>query len=93
MNETSSPQRPPTIPVLRKTCAERGGILWYDRFPVGTLFPYIKNWEEGFASREPAGYINVVYFGDAEIVHLTQEQIDSTGGFYSRGAANDQVSA
>lgn len=41
--------------------------MWYaDK--VGQLVPYLGDWPEGYKSREPAGFINVVRHEDAELV-------------------------
>ena len=43
--------------------------MWYaDK--VGQLVPFEWEWPEGYASREDAGYINLVHFHDAEIVEV-----------------------
>jgi hypothetical protein len=44
--------------------------LWY-RDLVGQSVPYCGRWPEGYASREPAGFSNVVRFEDAELVEVT----------------------
>lgn len=50
-------------------CPDR--MMWY-RDLVGQLVPLIGIWpESGYASREPAGYSNVVRFEDAEVVDGT----------------------
>ena len=40
--------------------------LWYAAL-VGQRVPYLGQWPEGFKSREPAGYINVVRFSDGRL--------------------------
>lgn len=42
-------------------------LMWYaDK--VGQLVPMLGAWAEGYKSKEPAGYINIVRFEDARIV-------------------------
>lgn len=41
-------------------------LMWYAG-KVGELVPYCGQWPEGYASREPAGFLNIVRFTDAEI--------------------------
>lgn len=43
--------------------------LWY-RDLVGQVVPFLRTWPEGYASREPAGYVNFVRFEDAEVVEV-----------------------
>ena len=43
--------------------------MWYAGL-VGQLVPLEWEWPEGYASREPAGYINLVHFHDAEVVEV-----------------------
>ena len=43
--------------------------MWYaDK--VGQYVPYCGTWPEGYESREDAGYLNIVHFSDAHIVHI-----------------------
>ena len=43
-------------------------LMWYAGM-VGQYVPYLGEWRgEGYKSREPAGFINIVRFDDAEIV-------------------------
>ncbi len=42
-------------------------MLWY-RDLVGQKVPMIKEVDEGYLSREPAGYTNIVRREDAEVV-------------------------
>lgn len=46
------------------------GMMWYaDK--IGQVFPYLGEWPgDGYVSREPAGFINVVKFGDAEVIDV-----------------------
>ena len=46
------------------------GHMWYARL-VGQLMPYEGSWPEGFKSREPAGYLNIVKFEDAVIEEVS----------------------
>lgn len=47
-------------------------LMWYHGF-VGQTVPYLGVWPgEGYKSREPAGYKNIVKFDDAEIVEVTE---------------------
>lgn len=46
-------------------------MLWY--WPlVGEAVQFIREDAEGYWSREPAGYVNVVLIQDAEIVKVEQ---------------------
>ena len=51
---------------MLKIIRARSGT-WYAGL-LGKLVPYGGKWREGYKSREPAGYINIVYFDDAMIV-------------------------
>ena len=43
-------------------------LMWYAGM-VGQYVPYLGEWRgEGYKSREPAGFLNIVRFEDAEIV-------------------------
>lgn len=54
--------------LLIKKCSD--SMLWY-RDLVGQTVPMIKEVDEGYLSREPAGYTNIVRREDAEV--LTNE--------------------
>jgi len=44
-------------------------LMWYaDK--IGMHVPYCGQWPEAYKSLEPAGYLNRVEFGDAEIVEV-----------------------
>lgn len=45
-------------------------LMWYAG-KVGKHVPYCGTWPEGYKSREDAGYLNIVKFEDAMIVHLS----------------------
>jgi len=46
------------------------GMMWYAG-KVGQLVPYLGEWkDDGYISREPAGFINVVKFEDAEVIDV-----------------------
>lgn len=48
-------------------------MLWYaDR--VGELVPYLGTWPEAYRSQEPAGYVNIVQFEDAELVEVEESK-------------------
>lgn len=51
--------------LLIKKCSD--SMLWY-RDLVGQTVPMIKEVDEGYLSREPAGYTNIVRREDAEVV-------------------------
>jgi hypothetical protein len=53
----------------------RDALMWYANL-VGQTVPYLGTWPEGYRSREPAGYINVVRFEDAEVIDV--EDSDAT---------------
>jgi hypothetical protein len=42
-------------------------LMWYAGME-GKTVPYLGKWPEAYKSREPAGYVNIVRFDDAEIV-------------------------
>ena len=47
------------------SCSDK--LMWYSKL-VGKVVPYLGVWEgDGYKSREPAGYVNVVRFKDAII--------------------------
>jgi hypothetical protein len=43
--------------------------MWYSKL-IGKTVPYIGQWPEAYKSREPAGYVNIVEFDDAEIIEI-----------------------
>lgn len=47
----------------------RDSLMWYASL-VGQTVPYLGTWPEGYRSREPAGYINVVRLHDAELIDV-----------------------
>jgi hypothetical protein len=47
-------------------------MMWYAGM-VGELVAYCGQWREAYKSLEPAGYLNLVEFTDAEIVTLNPE--------------------
>lgn len=47
-------------------------LMWYANL-VGQTVPYLGTWPEGYRSREPAGYINVVRFQDAEVIDVEDD--------------------
>lgn len=53
---------------LLRIVAARDSLLWYaDK--IGQEVPHLGEWPgEGYKSREPAGYVNIVFFEDAEVV-------------------------
>ena len=52
-------------------------LMWYAPL-VGQVVPYLGEWpESGYKSREPAGYINVVRFADAEIIEVPDDPAHS----------------
>ena len=51
--------------LLIKKCSD--SMLWY-RDLVGQTVPMIKEVDEGYLSREPAGYTNIVRREDAEVI-------------------------
>ena len=52
-------------------------LMWYAPL-VGKVVPYLGEWpESGYKSLEPAGYINVVRFADAEIVEVPDDPAHS----------------
>jgi len=46
--------------------------MWYAHL-VGKTVPFLKEVEDGFLSREPAGFTNIVQREDAEIVERKYE--------------------
>ena len=51
---------------LRVTGTSKSG-MWYQKL-IGKTVPFEGIWPDGFKSREPTGYVNIVYFADAIIV-------------------------
>ena len=54
--------------MLEITGCSRPGMWYADK--VGQRVPYEGKWPEGFFSREPAGYANLVLFEDAKVVDV-----------------------
>lgn len=61
------------MPNAIRITKSRDPNMWYAG-KVGEIFPLLGQWPEGYKSREPAGYVNVVRYEDAEIV-----QVDHNG--------------
>lgn len=51
-------------------------LLWY-RNLVGTTVPFLRQYEDCYMSREPAGYANIVKICDAIIVEEEETNGDS----------------
>lgn len=49
--------------------------MWYAAL-VGELVPYCGEWPDGYKSREPAGYSNIVKFEDAELLIVSGCETD-----------------
>lgn len=52
----------------------RDALLWYNSIPNGKILPFVREDRldpNVFLSREPAGYINIVYKCDVEVVYET----------------------
>lgn len=52
-------------------CADRS---WWYRDLVGKVVPLVQHIPEGYLSREPAGYSNVVKRQEAEIIGVSKDQ-------------------
>lgn len=52
-------------------CADRS---WWYRDLVGKVVPLVRHITEGYLSREPAGYSNVVKGHEAEIIEVSEDQ-------------------
>lgn len=52
-------------------CADRS---WWYRDLVGKVVPLLREIPEGYLSREPAGYSNVVKRQEAEVIEVSKEQ-------------------
>jgi hypothetical protein len=48
--------------------------MWY-RGKVGETVLLVREYEDCYMSREPAGYLNVVRLEDAEIVEISSETV------------------
>ena len=48
-------------------------LMWY-RDKVGETVQLVREYEDCYMSREPAGYLNIVKRGDAEIVDLSLDR-------------------
>lgn len=46
-------------------------LMWYASM-IGTIVPFHGAWSDGFKSQGPAGYINIVKFGDAEVITVDE---------------------
>lgn len=57
--------------VLEITGCSRPG-MWYAN-KIGQRVPYCGYWVEGFSSREPAGYTNLVLFEDAQVLEIGED--------------------
>lgn len=58
---------PSNLRLLIMRCPD--SLMWYADM-IGQLVPYEGQWRgEGYKSREPAGFINIVHFADAMIVN------------------------
>lgn len=49
-------------------------LMWYQD-KVGETVQLVREYEDCYMSREPAGYLNVVRLGDAEIVEILSESV------------------
>jgi hypothetical protein len=63
------------IPVIKRSlkiikCSD--SLMWYNKL-VGQVVPYVREYDDCYMSREPAGYLNIVKLEDAEII---DEEID-----------------
>ncbi len=57
----------PSVALLITGCTDP--LMWYSG-KVGKHVPYCGTWPEGYKSREDAGYLNIVRFEDAVLVHV-----------------------
>ena len=51
--------------------------MWYSDL-IGQLVPLIREIDEGWLSREPAGYTNIIKRGDARVVEVNSGTSDNT---------------
>jgi hypothetical protein len=63
------------LPVIKRSlkilkCSD--SLMWYSKL-VGEVVPYVREYDDCYMSREPAGYLNIVKLEDAEII---DEEID-----------------
>ena len=49
-------------------------MMWY-RSKVGEVVAFVKEYDDCYMSREPAGYLNIVKKQDAEIIEIENEQL------------------
>jgi hypothetical protein len=49
-------------------------LMWY-REKVGDTVVLVREYEDCYMSREPAGYLNIVKLEDAEIVEISAESV------------------
>jgi hypothetical protein len=49
-------------------------LMWYCS-KVGETVLLVREYEDCYMSREPAGYLNIVKLGDAEIVEISPESV------------------
>ena len=49
-------------------------LMWY-REKVGDTVQLVREYEDCYMSREPAGYLNIVKLEDAEIVEISVESV------------------
>jgi hypothetical protein len=63
------------IMLLIKKCDDP--LMWYSDL-IGQHVEYCGMWTEGYKSREPAGYLNIVKFEDAEFIAIEDESSHET---------------
>ena len=51
--------------------------MWYSRF-VGERVVFIRDTGTEYMSREPAGYLNIVLYADADLVEAVKNYGDDT---------------
>jgi len=49
-------------------------LMWYAKH-IGECFPFVRMVEEGFMSREPAGYLNIVRYYDAILLDENDNEV------------------
>ena len=54
-------------------CSDR--LLWYNKL-VGHTVPFLREYDDCYMSREPAGYANIVRKEDALIIENSLGEID-----------------
>ena len=62
-NNLKIPEIKRSLKILK--CSD--SLMWYNDL-VGQVVPYIREYDDCYLSREPAGFLNIIKLTDAEII-------------------------